>query len=186
MELRDMAVKGRRRSRTSKKRPNCCRKRRITQKGGASALNGAGAPPLSPSKPPPTLQVVGAAQSAPFQVESEVQAQPKAAWTAPPPETYYTLIAWDPDAPAKSWLHWLVANITGPDPTTGEEVVSWAPPTPPAGTGPHRYIFGLFSHPTPLELSPPKERGNFQLEAFATQHQLTFEAWQAFRVKPPA
>ena len=183
-----MAVKGRGRKRTQKARPTC-RRRRSRQKGGAATLlNGADAPSLSSSSAAraPSLQVAGADDTAPFQVESAVQAQPAVSWTSPPPETYYTFVAWDPDAPAKSWLHWLITNITGPDPTTGEEVAPWVPPTPPPGTGPHRYIFGLFSHTSPIDISPPASRGNFQLTAFAGEHGLSFLTFKAFRVKPAA
>jgi phosphatidylethanolamine-binding protein (PEBP) family uncharacterized protein len=182
-----MAVKGRRAGRRTRRCPTCRRRRRTSQKGGSTAvLQGADAPPLSSSSPKPTLQVAAAGPNAPFQVEATVQAQPQASWTAPPSETYYTFIAWDPDAPAKSWLHWLVTNSTGSAPSTGEEVVTWSPPTPPPGTGPHRYIFGLFSHENPIEVSPAPARGNFTPSVFATEHQLTFVAYQAFRVKPAA
>jgi phosphatidylethanolamine-binding protein (PEBP) family uncharacterized protein len=188
MALSRMAVKGRRASRRIRRCPQCRpRRSRKPQKGGSTnVLLGADAPPLSSSSPNPVLKIAGATNAAPFQVEATVQAQPVASWQAPPPETYYTLVAWDPDASAKSWLHWLVTNITGPDPTTGEEVVAWSPPTPPPATGPHRYIFGLFSHEQPLDILPPPARANFQLGAFAAEHALTFVAFQAFRVKPAA
>lgn len=180
-----MAVKGK--GRRTRRCPQCRRRRHRTQRGGNSAvLQGADAPPLSSSSPKPVLKVAGATNAAPFQVEATVQAQPVVSWTSPPPETYYTLVAWDPDAPAKSWLHWLITNITGSNPTTGEEVVTWSPPTPPPGTGPHRYIFGLFSHEQPIDVSPPQSRGNFSPSTFAANHKLTFIAYQAFRVKPAA
>jgi phosphatidylethanolamine-binding protein (PEBP) family uncharacterized protein len=81
------------------------------------------------------------------------QAAPHISWT-PIPNTLFTLIVWDPDAAPESraWLHWLVTNIQGGELTGGHEVVPWAPPTPPAGTGVHRYIFGLFQQGWPLTI----------------------------------
>jgi hypothetical protein len=92
----------------------------------------------------------------------------------------YTLIAWDPDAPQASWLHWLVVNIpgggayvSGPQ---GSTLVPWAPPTPPPGTGTHRYIFGLFLQPGPLDsaavAATALTRPFFNPSRFAEQHGL--------------
>lgn len=84
----------------------------------------------------------------------------------------YTLLMSDPDAPAKSWLHWLITNISGsiPDILEGDEIISYAPPTPPSGT--HRYIFTLYEQPASILVSAPRERGNFNVEAFEKQHGL--------------
>ena len=45
----------------------------------------------------------------------------------------YTLIMYDPDAPAGTWLHWLK--------TSDKTYWEYQPPNPPSGT--HRYIFRL-------------------------------------------
>ena len=61
---------------------------------------------------------------------------------------YYTLLVIDPDAPSranpkyKHWLHWLKVNIIK-NINSGIEIVGYNPPTPPAGTGYHRYYICL-------------------------------------------
>lgn len=47
----------------------------------------------------------------------------------------YSLIMYDPDAIKPSYVHW----ITGPH----GDVLPYQGPTPPPGTGVHRYIFAL-------------------------------------------
>ncbi|XP_037514707.1 uncharacterized protein LOC119391104 [Rhipicephalus sanguineus] len=60
------------------------------------------------------------------------------------PGHWYTVILLDPDAPSKSnpkmrhWLHWLVVNVPHNDTTT---LTKYAGPTPPPGSGRHRYVF---------------------------------------------
>lgn len=91
--------------------------------------------------------------------------EPQVSWT-PATGTLYTLMCFDPDAPAASWLHWLVANIEGGTLGAGETHVPWAPPTPPPGTGTHRYFFCLFSHGARVVVPTPKERGYFKPAEF--------------------
>lgn len=60
----------------------------------------------------------------------------------------FALVMVDPDAPSRngatqrSWLHWMVINARS---TTelhkGEQLVPYEGPSPPPGTGPHRYVF---------------------------------------------
>ncbi|KAH6934022.1 hypothetical protein HPB50_019489 [Hyalomma asiaticum] len=60
----------------------------------------------------------------------------------------FSLVMVDPDAPSRngatqrSWLHWMVINARN---TTelhkGEQLVPYEGPSPPPGTGPHRYVF---------------------------------------------
>lgn len=84
----------------------------------------------------------------------------------------YTLLMSDPDATSKSWLHWLVVNIPGSEPEIkeGDEVISYAPPSPPSGI--HRYIFSLYEQPASILVSAPNERGNFNVDAFERKYNL--------------
>ena len=70
--------------------------------------------------------------------------EPTIYWEQPPGDAFRTLLVFDPDAPARSWLHWLVVNATGETARSGETFMPWAPPTPPSGV--HRYYFCLFDH----------------------------------------
>lgn len=86
----------------------------------------------------------------------------------------YTLVMSDPDAAAKSWLHWLITNIPGEtnDIMEGQTVVPYAGPSPPSGT--HRYIFTLYQQPAgSIMVAQPSERGNFSPSSFERQFGLT-------------
>ncbi|XP_019626430.1 PREDICTED: phosphatidylethanolamine-binding protein 4-like isoform X1 [Branchiostoma belcheri] len=100
--------------------------------------------------------------------------------------TRYLLLMVDPDAPSaknpvmRYWLHWVVTQIQGEDLKRGIESQDWgsigrtlmtyAPPTPPPGSGSRRYQFFLFEEPPthPIILTPEqqKHRGKFDLKAF--------------------
>ncbi|CAN8016938.1 unnamed protein product [Ixodes persulcatus] len=65
----------------------------------------------------------------------------------------YTIMMLDPDAPSRrnpkhrSWVHWLIVNAESPE--TGRVdpdnvIQSYKGPGPPAGSGPHRYVFLVF------------------------------------------
>jgi phosphatidylethanolamine-binding protein (PEBP) family uncharacterized protein len=89
-------------------------------------------------------------------------------------QTLYTLLMSDPDAAAKSWLHWLITNIPGEsnDVLEGQIVVPYSPPTPPSGI--HRYIFTLYKQPGgSIMVASPSERGNFSVGQFERQFGLT-------------
>lgn len=82
----------------------------------------------------------------------------------------YTILMWDPDAPAKSWLHWLVVNAESGDVQQGEEVMPYAPPSPPSGT--HTYYIGIYSQKGPLQVDAPTERGYFNPVNFIQDYNL--------------
>ena len=97
---------------------------------------------------------------------------PPLAWTEPPQDTRsFTLINDDPDAPGKTWVHWVVYNLPAsarqlpeafppdaehPDGTrqgmTDFGRVGYGGPCPPSGT--HRYVFTLSALDTTLSLNP--------------------------------
>ncbi|KAH7932020.1 hypothetical protein HPB52_024997 [Rhipicephalus sanguineus] len=60
----------------------------------------------------------------------------------------FALIMVDPDAPSRnaakqrSWMHWMVNNAnSATELHKGEQLMPYAGPTPPPGTGQHRYVF---------------------------------------------
>lgn len=97
---------------------------------------------------------------------------PPLTWSAPPPGTKsFALIVDDPDAPAGTWLHWLIYNLP-PDARGLSEGVSKTPqaaggvqgendfrksgyggPCPPPGKA-HRYFFKLYALNASLQLPP--------------------------------
>ena len=99
-----------------------------------------------------------------------VQEKPVVQWSSPPTETYITFIVFDPNATAKSWLHWLVVNCERDGPLSGDESMEWAPPAPPAGTGLHTYYFATFSHQYPIHVEGLKERGYFNIGEFVKKY----------------
>ena len=100
---------------------------------------------------------------------------PPLAWSAGPEGTAcYGLIMDDPDAPGRTWVHWVVCNLTEPRLAEGvaakgrpaggieEGVSSWGSvgyggPCPPSGT--HRYFFKVYALDTKLSFmaAPTKE-----------------------------
>lgn len=80
---------------------------------------------------------------------TQVQNKPNVSWTAEP-ETFYTLIMSDPDAPSRTdpkfreVCHWTVVNIPGTDLNKGDALFDYIGSGPPEGTGLHRYVFLLF------------------------------------------
>jgi phosphatidylethanolamine-binding protein len=66
------------------------------------------------------------------------------------PNDKYTIVMVDPDAPSRNnpiykyWLHLLIIN-------NNEKIISHEPPSPPIGSGKHRYIFFLLKQPGTLD-----------------------------------
>ena len=77
-------------------------------------------------------------------------------------DAQYTLLMVDPDPPSRqnpvyrAWLHWAVTDVRVRadgtlDVAGGHEAIAYAGPTPPKGTGLHRYCFILFRQVHPLD-----------------------------------
>jgi len=93
---------------------------------------------------------------------------PALAWTEPPVGTQsFALIVDDPDAPGRTWVHWVLFNIpastrslkegfTADDPVAvgknSSSHLSYDGPCPPSGT--HRYFFKLYALDATPSLSP--------------------------------
>ncbi|HJQ84210.1 MAG TPA: YbhB/YbcL family Raf kinase inhibitor-like protein [Candidatus Binatia bacterium] len=99
---------------------------------------------------------------------------PPLAWTAAPAGTKsFALVCADPDAPAGTWVHWVIWNLpptvaglpegvpSGPTRDDGSrqgindfEKIGWGGPCPPPGRGAHRYFFKLQALDAVLPLAP--------------------------------
>lgn len=142
------------------------RRRRSRQRGGAITVPiGGGKTLVFPDDLAVTLND-GAAVAGQMVTLDAAQPQPQVSWSQASAQTFYTLMCFDPDAPAASWLHWLVTDIEGNTPAAGRTRVPWAPPAPPPQTGIHRYFFCLFSHDAHVVVPAPKERGYFKPAEF--------------------
>lgn len=107
------------------------------------------------------------------QVLSKSQVQLEAdVWLNVPVNSIYSLIMVDLDAPPyrtdsnNVFLHWWIANID----LSRNFNQTWAdyfPPTPPLGSGKHRYVFYLYKQPKfivkPWEFNSITGRANFDL-----------------------
>jgi Raf kinase inhibitor-like YbhB/YbcL family protein len=91
------------------------------------------------------------------------------------------LIVDDPDAPGKTWVHWIVWNIPithhiKENSIPGEQGVNdfgriaWGGPCPPSGT--HRYFFKVYALDTLLQLSSTSTKK--ELEQAMGEHILAF------------
>ncbi|XP_077417745.1 phosphatidylethanolamine-binding protein 4 isoform X1 [Vanacampus margaritifer] len=93
--------------------------------------------------------------------------------------TFYTLVMVDPDAPSRSspsqryWRHWLVTDVKGSSlldgPIQGKTITRYVAPTPPPGSGFHRYQFLLYMQTTDMPALAMPPRGGWHLEAFVTR-----------------
>ncbi|CAN7990585.1 unnamed protein product [Ixodes hexagonus] len=97
--------------------------------------------------------------------------------------SYYTLVMVDPDAPSRKdpkmrfWRHWLLVNIPpGCDLNGADCVTEYAGPSPPKGSGPHRYAFLVYTQGSTRigerDVHVPEARGKFNLTKFVTSHGL--------------
>ncbi|XP_075223946.1 protein D3-like [Lycorma delicatula] len=100
-------------------------------------------------------------------------------------ESWFTISMTDPDAPSREspkfreWQHWLVVNIPGMKIHEGEHLTEYFGPSPPKGTGLHRYVFLLFEQPGKIKFNEPfkgvsdmAERKSFKTSAFMKKYKL--------------
>ncbi|KAG2032656.1 phosphatidylethanolamine-binding protein [Suillus americanus] len=113
-------------------------------------------------------------------------------------EPTYTLVMTDPDAPSREnpkfreWRHWVVTGVKASPTSTVEmddlaaqltkpAVTPYYPPTPPPGTGKHRYVILLYQEPNadflipadaPERKNEPANRKNWNSAEFADKYGL--------------
>eukprot|EP00727_Mastigamoeba_balamuthi_P004779 m51a1_g143 hypothetical protein (790) ;mRNA; r:458392-463570 len=110
---------------------------------------------------------------------SETRKEPRVTIGGVEASSLYTLLMTDPDAPSRTshkyreWLHWIVYNIPGSDLAKGEVATSYMGPSPPKGTGKHRYVFVLYKQSARIESFTTDERPSFKSREFASEHGLT-------------
>jgi Raf kinase inhibitor-like YbhB/YbcL family protein len=112
-----------------------------------------------------------------------VNLSPPLHWSDPPPGTRsWALICDDPDAPSKTWVHWVIWNLPAdarelPEGVTDDEELpsgarqgrtdfgtpGYGGPCPPPGK-PHRYFFKLYALDAVLELKPGITKSRLQDE----------------------
>jgi len=84
-------------------------------------------------------------------------------------EQLFTVAMVDPDAPSRKnpraaqWLHWILTNVEGErlisgQDLMGEEVTAYAGPSPPKGSGPHRYVFLVWQQQQAVSMESPRSR----------------------------
>ena len=97
---------------------------------------------------------------------------PELDWFGTPEGTVsLALIMDDPDAPAGTWVHWVLYNMpmdlsglregmtgVGVDGTNSWNQTGYGGPCPPSGT--HRYYFKLYALDVNLELGPGAKKGD--------------------------
>ena len=100
------------------------------------------------------------------------------------PEKLYTIVIWDPDAPRQpSFLHWLVVNIPGGSVQTGDTIQPYYPPSPPSGSGEHRYYGGLYEQSGRISVGKIAQTG-FDIDSFVSRYGLNEKGVKMVRVKP--
>ena len=67
---------------------------------------------------------------------------------------FYTFIIVDPDAPNGFHIHQCIYNIPGDQIKSGIILLPYYPPTPPKGTGEHRYFCILYEQSTMISKPP--------------------------------
>jgi len=93
-------------------------------------------------------------------------------------EQLFTVAMVDPDAPSRKnpraaqWLHWILTNVEGErlisgQDLMGEEVTAYAGPSPPKGSGPHRYVFLVWQQQQAVSMESPRSRARGDISKIA-------------------
>ena len=98
----------------------------------------------------------------------------------PEDNSYYSLIMYDADAVEPDFLHLLIININKK--IKPNELIDYAPPNPPTGTGIHKYVFVLCTQPNVLKVGKIKKRNSFNTKEFITKHKLNIVDYNYFTV----
>jgi phosphatidylethanolamine-binding protein (PEBP) family uncharacterized protein len=69
-------------------------------------------------------------------------------------DKYYTFIIVDPDAPTGPHIHQCIYNIPGDKVHKGTVLLPYYPPTPPKGSGEHRYFCILYEQAAMITKQP--------------------------------
>ena len=69
-------------------------------------------------------------------------------------DKYYTFIIVDPDAPTGPHIHQCIYNIPGDKVQKGTVLLPYYPPTPPKGSGEHRYFCILYEQAEKITKPP--------------------------------
>ncbi|KAJ0172957.1 hypothetical protein K1T71_011133 [Dendrolimus kikuchii] len=113
----------------------------------------------------------------------DVVQEPKLNWEVVA-GTFYTVLFVDPDALSRetaeyrSFLHWLVVNVPGTNIDAGEIIAPFLKPQPPAGSGPHRYVFLIYEQPGCekfegfSDFTDQTNRRSFSVEDFTKKYKL--------------
>ncbi|KAG9302723.1 hypothetical protein G9A89_000871 [Geosiphon pyriformis] len=119
------------------------------------------------------------------EISMEAAAEAPRIWFMPEEnkaDSQYALLMVDPDAPSRSnpingeWRHWVIGNIpANGNLFEGQVLTSYNGPTPPPGTGQHRYVFLLFRQPNKdIDYEPfPEDRRGLKSREFSEKYGLT-------------
>ncbi|BGP12678.1 hypothetical protein JCM10213_008815 [Rhodosporidiobolus nylandii] len=112
---------------------------------------------------------------------ADTQAEPSVSFNAAPgEEAKYTIVLADPDAPSRDdpkwspYRHWVLSDVV-PGQAAGQTLTKYLGPAPPAGSGPHRYVFLVYKQPldhTPELGVDAEERPSFALRDFVRNNEL--------------
>merc|ERR1712200_210415 len=100
---------------------------------------------------------------------SKTSSQPTVSYSDAESSQLYTVAMVDPDAPSRNnpraaqWIHWIVINVDGKTLLSGEdlrgdEVTEYAGPSPPRGSGPHRYVLLVWEQHHSVSMDSPRSR----------------------------